>query len=300
MGAFWPAHNFMAGWFSEEAQAEYFAAGPDTLGSTAGAVVEWNSSRVDGGIRAKGRHKFSSGIDHAEWVILSSPEELCLIPRSDLEVVDDWYVSGLKGTGSKSFVYENIFIPDHRMIRNELFVQNAYPGREIYPDNPWYKVQNPYGFILPNTILGAVTSIAGGVVEQFDRRVRTRRDSLSQQPAIERQLVQHRFAESAVEHEVAVGLLLRNLEEIYQNPELPLIERARLRRNTTYANHLCVRLVDRLTSQGDSSAVYEQVHVHRLANDTRAGALQFALGWDETAVQYSRVRWDLGPHTYLV
>jgi alkylation response protein AidB-like acyl-CoA dehydrogenase len=197
-------------------------------------------------------------------------------------------------------VYEDIFVPQHRMIPNADLGGGAYPGREVYPDDPMYQIPNPPGLVLPHMILAAVIAAAGGVVEQFDERVRTRRDPMSREPAMTRHLVQHRFAESSVELDVARLLQRTNLEELRANPYMPLEDRARIRRNTTYAAQLCVRLVDRLVSSGDSSALYELNNVHRLARDVRAGALQFALGWDETAVQYSRVRWGMEPHTFLV
>lgn len=300
MASFWPTHQYMVGWFSEQAQSEYWADGPDTLSSTASALISWESTRVEGGMRATGAHKFSSGVDHAEWILITSQEETCLVPRSDITIEDDWRVSGLKGTGSKTIRYENIFVPDYRIVPHKQFETDTYPGHELYPDNPLYQIPNPPGMVLPHAILAAVVATAGGVVELFDKRVRTRRDTLSMEPAMERQLVQHRFAESSVEHDIALMLLRKNLEAISANPQMPLLERAAIRRNATYANHLAVRLVDRLTSSGDASAVYEVNNLHRLARDVRAGGLQFALGWDETAVQYSRVRWGLPPHTFLI
>jgi 3-hydroxy-9,10-secoandrosta-1,3,5(10)-triene-9,17-dione monooxygenase len=300
MGCFWPTHQFMVGWYSEEAQAEYWADGPDTISSTAAAVVAWESEQVDGGIRVTGSHKLSSGIDHAEWVLMTSPNESCLVPRSDFEIVDDWHVSGLKGTGSKSIRYENIFIPSHRIITHEQFATDAHPGKEIYPDNPMYQISSPPALVLPNMILASVIAMAGGVLDRFDQRVRTRRDTATMEPAMERQLVQHHFAESSVEHDIALMLLRRNLQELAKNSRPELLDRARMRRDTTYANHLCVRLVDRLTSTGDSSAIYDVNQIHRLARDVRTGALQVVLLWDEMAVQYSRVCWGMPPHTRLI
>jgi 3-hydroxy-9,10-secoandrosta-1,3,5(10)-triene-9,17-dione monooxygenase len=300
MYAFWPTHQHMVMWFSEEAQADYWADGPDTLSSTASAVVAWESTPVDGGLRVTGAHKFSSGIDHAEWVLLTSADENCLVPRSDFTIEDDWQVGGLKGTGSKTIRYHDIFIPSHRIVRHEAFAENTFPGRMLYPDDPFQQIPTPPGFVLPLGILAAVVATAGGVVEMFDKRARTRFDLLSMEPAHQRQIVQHRFAESAMEHDLALTLLRRNLAEMAAHPDMPLLERARIRRNTTYANHLCTRLVDRLIASGDASALYDANHVHRLARDVRAGALQFALGWDETAIQYSRVRWGLEPQTRLI
>ena len=300
MCSFWPTHQLLVGWFSEEAQTEYWADGPDTLSSTASAISKWEATPVDGGIRATGAHRFSSGIDHAEWVILTSPNENCLVPRSDIAIVDDWYVSGLKATGSKTLTYESIFIPEHRILTHEQFANDFYPGKEIYPEEPLYKIPNPMPLVLPQAILAAVIAMAGGVLEVFDQRVRTRRDPVTGEPAMERQIVQHRFAESSVEHDIARMLLHRNLDELLANPAAPLEVRARIRRDTTYASFLCTRLVDRLVASGDSSAIYEQNHLHRLARDVRAGALQFSLAWDETAIQYSRVHWGLPPHTRLI
>jgi 3-hydroxy-9,10-secoandrosta-1,3,5(10)-triene-9,17-dione monooxygenase len=300
MCSFWPTHNYMAGWFSEQAQREYWADGPDTISSTAGAILAWEPTPADGGIRVTGAHKFSSGIDHAEWVLMSTPNEWCLVPRSDFSIEDDWFVSGLKGSGSKTLRYEDIFIPAHRMIPFEAFATDTFPGRALYPDEPFYQISNPPALVLPQAILAAVIAIAGGVVELFDRRARKRRDSLTQEPAMERQLVQHRFAESSVEHELALMLLRSNLTELRANPAPALLDRARIRRNTTYATNLCARLVDRLIGSGDSSALYDVNAIHRLARDVRAGTLQFALGWDETAVQYSRVKWGLKPNTPLI
>jgi hypothetical protein len=120
------------------------------------------------------------------------------------------------------------------------------------------------------------------------------------EPAKDRQIVQHRFAESAMEHDLALGLLRGNLREMAEHPDMPLIDRARIRRNTTYATHLSTRLVDRLISSGDASGLYDINHIHRLARDVRAAGLQFALGWDETAIQYSRVRWGMEPQTRLI
>jgi alkylation response protein AidB-like acyl-CoA dehydrogenase len=300
MCSFWATHQWMIGWFTEEAQAEYWADGPDTASSTASALVAWESEPVEGGLKATGAQRFSSGIDHAEWLILHSPNETCLVPRSDFRIEDDWYVSGLKGTGSKTVRYENIFVPEHRIVTNDQFASGEYPGKYVYPDDPMYQVPNPPGFVLPHMILAAVMATAGGFVELYDQRVRKRRDPNSMEPAMERQVVQHRFAESTVELDVARMLQARNLEEILENPSLPLLDRARIRRNTTYAAQLSERCVERLVSTGDSSGLYEVNDLHRFARDVRAGVLQFALMWDEMAVQYSRVRWGLEPHTFLI
>ena len=97
MASFWAVHQYMAGWFGEQAQTEFWAGGPDVLASTASALVSCESRPVDSGLQLTGRWRFSSGIDHAEWLIVHTPDENCLLPRSDFEIDDDWFVSGLRG-----------------------------------------------------------------------------------------------------------------------------------------------------------------------------------------------------------
>ena len=46
-------------------------------------------------------------------------------------------------------------------------------------------------------------------------------------------------------------------------------------------------------------ALYEVTGLHRLARDVRAGALNYAVAFDEAGAQYSRVRWGLEPQTLL-
>jgi alkylation response protein AidB-like acyl-CoA dehydrogenase len=300
MSSFWGGHSFEVGWFSEQAQEEYWE-NPDALSSTASAIVTLDREPTRGGVRLSTRMKFSSGIDYADWVLLQTPQELCLVPKSDFSIDDDWYVSGLRGTGSKTVVLEDVFIPEHRIVANEDVWTGRTTGARLN-DGPFYKLPRlqvqTWGIVAP------VVGMAQGVVDVFDERVRTRRDPATQQPAFERPGNQLRFAESSAEVDLAREILRRNQRELAAiggaGDELSLEHRARVRRDQAYVTRLCITAVDRLVSAGDSSALYEVNQLHRLARDTRAGALQFALGWDENSIQYARVRWGLEPQTMLI
>ena len=69
-----------------------------------------------GGHRLNGRWGFASGCDHAQWVLLGSmaktggaPESrMFLLPISQVEIIDDWHVMGLCGTGSKSIAVKDV------------------------------------------------------------------------------------------------------------------------------------------------------------------------------------------------
>ena len=67
-----------------------------------------------------------------------------LVPRSDYEIIDNWHVSGLRGSGSKDVVIDGAFVPDHRMHKFSDGFRQQSPGNEINP-SPAYKY--PFGQI---------------------------------------------------------------------------------------------------------------------------------------------------------
>ena len=77
------------------------------------------------GYHLTGRWDFSSGISHASWVAALAPvhnsdgtdaKEMrtFLIPKSEVKVVDEWHVGGLRGTASLSFTASELFVPAER------------------------------------------------------------------------------------------------------------------------------------------------------------------------------------------
>ena len=113
-------HTWQLALFAPEAQDEVWKNAPSTLISSSYmpvAETEW----VDGGVKLSGRWSFSSGCDYAEWAFLGgfvptkegkAPDmRTFLVPRSDYEIIDTWHTSGLRGSGSKDIVVEDVFTP---------------------------------------------------------------------------------------------------------------------------------------------------------------------------------------------
>ena len=86
---------------------------------------------VSGGYVVTGRWGFSSGILHADWLLGAFKTDsaagdgaasdggtgfgrmvVFAAPKSDAEVIDNWYVAGLQGTGSLDFRVEGLFVPE--------------------------------------------------------------------------------------------------------------------------------------------------------------------------------------------
>ena len=82
---------------------------------------------VDGGYVLNGRWSFASGCDLARWgklgAMITAPNReeppqgaFFLLPVEDCEIVDNWFVYGLCGTGSKDIVVRDKFVPAHRVL----------------------------------------------------------------------------------------------------------------------------------------------------------------------------------------
>ena len=125
-------HNWQVSLFPMQAQEEYWDGSDDRLCSTVSFATKSEMTEVDGGARLSGRWKFSSGCDFADWFLIMKPSPTCfdwmLIPRSDATIEDDWFVSGLSGTGSKDLILDNVFVPAHRRVSGMDVAMGTTPG----------------------------------------------------------------------------------------------------------------------------------------------------------------------------
>jgi alkylation response protein AidB-like acyl-CoA dehydrogenase len=128
------------GWLPEEGARQIFGTGSDDTmpGGVRPVVAGQLAPRgaghpVRGGYLVSGRWGFSSGIVHADWLIgafkpdgedpgPSGGEDgaadtgfgrmvVFLVPKAQAEVIDNWHVAGLQGTGSLDFSVDGIFVP---------------------------------------------------------------------------------------------------------------------------------------------------------------------------------------------
>ncbi|MFI5500836.1 acyl-CoA dehydrogenase family protein [Nocardia asteroides] len=148
------------------------------------------ATKVDGGWLLDGTWKFNSGVLHAHWKVTvalpTGPDAppvpiFALVPTADLRIVDDWYTSGLEGSGSVSTVAENVFVPDHRVITGEDFYQNRSKSA-VNVLKPQYAapVLVPVTAIQTGQLVGAARAALSAFVERLPGRPITYTDYSSQ------------------------------------------------------------------------------------------------------------------------
>src|SRR5215471_3722049 len=115
-------HQWIIAQYPEKAQIDVWGDDPEAVASSS-LAPRAAARRVGGGWRLSGQFPFSSGCDHAQWAILGAflgvagdPRHIAylLAPLREIEIVDDWHVLGLAGTGSKTLAVHDVFVPEHR------------------------------------------------------------------------------------------------------------------------------------------------------------------------------------------
>jgi len=158
---------WMASHFSDRARSEVFADNGDAR--IAGAATPGPARRVDGGLRVSGRWAYASGCPHATWAGIvaivaddsGQPADAywCLVPASDLRIEDTWRTTGMRGTGSNTWVGEDVFVPDYRTIPMDISAKEALPAPT---DAPMYRL--PFPTLGTLALLGPILGITGAAL----------------------------------------------------------------------------------------------------------------------------------------
>ena len=301
----WASHNWLVALFPRQAQEEYWADDPNTLSSTSFNPARSRASATPGGYRISGHWDFSSGCDPAQWALLiaNGPRVpiMALLPRRDFTIVDTWFASGLKGTGSKDILVEDVFVPEHRTVATPLLREGNAPGRHLH-DTANQRI--PQQCILPYSLASPIVGMAQGAVETFEQRIRQEASAREGNPLSSIPSYHLRLAESAAEVDAARLIMQRDCREIMERAhrdELPSIDdRARYRRDHAYVTRLSVRAIDRLFEASGGHSLYASSPMQRFHRDAHAASHHVGLSWDALAEQYGRVRAGLEPDPRLV
>jgi len=299
VGSFFMNHPWIVGLFPRVAQDEVWAADPDALIATRVSLHGSQAVRVEGGVLLTGSWAQTSGVDHAAWMALCANETLasgvetlfCLVPRRDVTLRDTWFAAGLRGSGSHTVQADRVFVPGHRTIRFQDFLDGTCPGGRAPGAGPLYRLPASGGYmpILAGPILGAARGALEACAEA-GKRVRGGPGSLG--PAH-----QVALAEAAAEIDSATLLLERHLTSslltVASGAQMTLEARARGRRDGGYVARVCNRALGRLLDSAPAAVLYDASPVQRAFRDVRVMAAHPALSFDIVGELWTSVRYDL-------
>ncbi len=275
-------HPWQLALFPPQAQQDVWGADPATRMSSSYAPTG-RAKQTGKGHQLNGRWSFSSGCDHATWVLLGGivtddegqPTDFCtfLLPASDYRVDDVWDTVGLRGTGSNDIVVDGAFVPEHRSLSFTDVTRCVCPGQQVNA-GPLYRV--PFGSIfsyaITTPIIGMATGAYAAHVEYQRGRVRA---SYVGQKAAEDPFGQVRIAEAAALLDAAWAALERNMAELMTRArageKLPLPLRLRVRRDQVTGTGQAIRAVDLLFENSGGRALKTGTPIQRFWRDAHAG-----------------------------
>jgi 3-hydroxy-9,10-secoandrosta-1,3,5(10)-triene-9,17-dione monooxygenase len=294
--------NWEIGMTHPRAQEEVWGRNPAALAASSFPVKGGKGRRVEGGLVLDGTWSFASGVDFADWqhmqVFLAGENappshHLVLVPKADFTVEDDWFVTGLSGTGSKSIVLKQVFVPEHRVLATRLVSGGPSPGNAVNA-NPLYSI--PPLTIGAAAFAGPALGIARGALELIEEEVAGRL-SVGGAKLFEQPTVQLRVSEASAEIRSAHVLLLKACDEAMSTAESgekpPIEQRARWRRDFAYAGQLCVRAVERLYPLVGGRGLQQGSPFQLAWRDVHAAVSQVAMAWDLQAINAARVQFGL-------
>jgi alkylation response protein AidB-like acyl-CoA dehydrogenase len=295
--------NWIIGMHHPHAQEDVWEANPDALAASSFPTQGGAGRYVEGGLVLSGVWSFASGIDFVDWENLQCfiPKQggppdhrFVLVPKSDFTIKDDWRATGLAGTGSKSIVCDNVFVPEHRVLNTQLIGGGPSPGSAVNP-HPLYKI--PPWSVGTKVFSGPALGIARGALELIIAEMRTRL-SVGGVKMAELPTVQIRVAEAIAEIEAASALLLKDCDDAMRFGETgeraPIELRARWRLNNAFAGQLCLRAVDRLHPLIGARGINDPESRFLLAwRDIHAAVSQITMAWDIQAVNAGRIEFGL-------
>lgn len=293
-------HPFFVAHFDERAQAEVWTGpeGPDTLIATSNAPVG-TVTAADGGWRISGTYSWASGVDHCRWILLGGmapvgddPDgggehqyRLFLVPTAEVRILDTWYAAGLRGTGSKDVVADDLFVPEHRTLVMADVREGRAAGASIHA-NPLF--HTPMMAHAGSAMAGPAIGIARGVVAAWQQYVRAKAHVYTREQVATGIPMQLCLAEAAARIDCADLLVRRALDQVQAGGPIQLADRVRNRRDITYAVRLANAAVTDLMGMAGASALRDDSPIQRGWRDVRAIANHVFCNFNAAGENYGR------------
>ncbi len=264
--------------FPVKAQDEVFGADPDAcvsgvLNPTAMA------KKVAGGYRVTGTWHYNSGGWHAQWAVLGMPivneagapidQGLALIPMSDLERVDTWFVAGMRSSGSICLKASDVFIPDYRILSVPRAIEGDYPT-EMRNQEAFYR--SAFVPILAIILVGPILGLGRAALEFVRQKAGSRTIAYTffdkQTSSVGFQL---QIAEAAMMIDTAHLHAYRAADDVdnaaARGVYPDMLTRARVRADTGYVVEKITQAIDKLMFAHGSAGFADASPLQRIWRD---------------------------------
>jgi alkylation response protein AidB-like acyl-CoA dehydrogenase len=305
------AHQWLIASFPEAAQHDVWDDNPDAVacGSYAPAA---KAVRAEGGWRLTGRWAFASGCDNAQWSLCAAllPSEtdetklapaFLLVKANDYTIDNTWNVVGLAGTGSKTLVLDDVFVPGHHVLSFAETTSGGTPGAKLYADNPAFSI--PMLCNIPSCLASTAVGAAAGALDDYlartSKRVTRGAVAGSNNKMAEFPTIQLRVAEAAASVDAARQTLLRDLTDrastVRAGEQVSIEDRITSRRGQAFSVSLAIRAVEALNASTGGLGLDLANPVQRAWRDANAVGRHISMNWDAVGTMCGQMLLGLTP-----
>ena len=311
MSAAWVLSNmcvaaFHVALFDLRAQTDIWGADPDAILSSANMPGGRLSLQDDDTYLLSGRWRFSSGVKHADWVVLGALAQrgaeplagACLVPCSDFTLVDDWNVAGLCGTGSHAIIVQKAVVPRYRFLSHVARFNGTAAGLNVNQGS-LYRIPLPQLLFrsISSASIGGLKGMLNEFLESNSNRTSMMAQKIADDPHVQelcgRVSADLHALQAGMEHDLAIMTADGNA-----NDKANLLMRRNIRLNVTRICDICFGHAADLLRAAGASALYRGNRLLIFFNDMLAArqhaANQYELhARNDGAVLFDKEREDM-------
>ena len=285
--------------YPEEVQDEVW--GTDSYATLAGytgfnprAKVEG----VDGGYRVSGSWAFCSGSDFSTWLVFVIPigergePHVIIVPNALATTVDDWFPTGMRGTGSRTKVLEDVFVPKRHVLSFPALQEGWVASRELHPTFDMLHTTFPsYGkFEFAGVAVGAAIAAVDHFAEHAASSTRVAHALGGDYRLADQDYAASEFAQASGDVLMARCLVERQSRDIAERTRQRVpsseLDLATWNRNYSLVTRTAVGAVNRIAALIGAKTGNPAHPVSRAKRDVEMLAHHVTLNWRQASVQY--------------
>ena len=261
---------------------------PDVITSgvfaDSGTAVQETQGDVDG-YRINGHWRWGSGCRNAAWISggiheidgqgkrveRTSPLTRVFFLPEEIEILDNWRVSGLRGSGSSDYLAKDVWVPAERLAGD--IEDTEHSKIPIYQFPKFALLGIPIGAIC----LGmAQASIAEVIRESKLKTPQGSRRSLALRPSVHTDV-----AEAETSLRAARTLFYEEIRESWSRAQLApgsLEDRRQMRTSTVHAVNTSIKVIDSMYTLMGGTSVYENSCLQQHFRDVHVASQHMMVG----------------------
>lgn len=276
-------HNWEIALVDPRVAEEIWGPQPDALISSSYAPFG-KAEKVDGGYIVNGAWAWSSGCDLCDWVVVGvmfpadnsfgAEQKVMIVPRTDYTIDQaSWQMAGMQGSGSKTVVIKDAFVPEWRVHNVMESFEGHNPGNATF-DAPIYKV--PFGALFAWSLATLCIGMAEGAIDLYVGAMRKRRHAYDGKPVALDPHTQLKLGEAVAMANAALATQQKDLADmmayIHRDGAIPKSARIAYKSNAAFAARMATDALTKVVKAAGGSAFALSNQLQRMFRDIHTGS----------------------------